>query len=544
MDLYVKILIAIAVPFLGLAAWSIYRFFSVQKKLEKQEIITLSDDTLYLLARKIAKKYSEGLNLIAALDLMVEVLKDSVSFTSASFLIPIEEGSSDYVFREFLSYEVSEDFVNLDKECLKNYIKENTGVEVKNISRQVEGGPINSKSSVKALSRVVYPVEAGSLRGVFCLTSRKRNQFSSQLERDLKNLLLICSEYFTLIWEVAKREHGKFKAMVDSMREGVFMVDENYRFLVANPALKRMLSLRSADGVNIVRISNFFGVHLSIEDVISEIFALGKIKTVEDLQMGDKYYGLVAIPVIVRNSVVGVVCLLEDQTKDHELDQMRRDFSAMIIHELRAPLSVIRGTSDFLIKEMNNIEDAQRESFIKQILVSSDTLLSLVNNLLDSAKIESGKIELFKEDVNLNDLVESSVENYILSASQKNIKLETDLDSSLPTLNLDPSKMTQVLNNLISNGLKYTPGGGRVSVGTSLEGGVAKLFVVDTGRGVADENKEGVFDKYKRMEKDDATKGTGLGLTISQGIVNAHGGKIWVEDNEPNGSRFIVELPV
>ena len=190
------------------------------------------------------------------------------------------------------------------------------------------------------------------------------------------------------------------------------------------------------------------------------------------------------------------------------------------------------------------MEEAQRKSFIQQILTSSDTLLSLVNNLLDSAKIESGKIELFNEDLDLNDLVKSSVESYVLSATQKNINLEMDLDSSLPTLNLDSSKMTQVLNNLISNGLKYTPEGGNVSVHTSFSGEVVRLVVADTGRGVADENKDSIFDKYKRMKKDDATKGTGLGLTISQGIVNAHGGKIWVEDNEPNGSRFIVELPV
>ena len=484
-----KILLVIAVPFLGLAVWSVYRFLGVQRKLEKQELITLSDDTLYLLARKIAKKYSEDLNLITALDLMVETLKDSVSFTSASFLIPVDEGSSDYVFREFLSYEVSEDFVNLDKDCLENYVKENLGVEVENISRQVEGGPINSASSVKALSRVVYPIEAGSVKGVFCLTSRKRNQFSAQLEKDLKNLSLLCSEYFTLIWEVAKREHGKFKAMVDSMRDGVFMVDENYRFLIANPALKRMLSLRSTEGANIVRVSNFFGVHLSIEDVISEVFALGKIKTIEDLHIDGKYYGLVAIPVTVRKNVVGVVCLLEDQTKDHELDQMHRDFSAMIIHELRAPLSVIRGTSDFLVKETASIKEDQRENFIQQIRVSSDTLLSLVNNLLDSAKIESGKIELFRENVNLNDLVKSSVESYTPSAKQKNIGLAMDLDASFPTLNLDSSKMNQVLSNLISNGLKYTPEGGSVSVGTSLGDGVARLFVADTGRGIADENK-------------------------------------------------------
>ena len=351
--------------------------------------------------------------------------------------------------------------------------------------------------------------------------------------------------YFTLLADVAQKERRKFKSMIDSMRDAVFMVDEDYKFLIANPAIKEMLGLHEAETVNIVRVSSFFSTRLSIEDVISEVFALGKIKVVDDLPINDRYYFLTAIPVKVRESVVGVVCLIQDQTSEKELEKMRRDFSAMIIHELRSPLSVIRGTSDFLMKESKSLDEPQKESFLSQIKDSSDRLLKLVNDLLDSAKIESGNVELFKSEVDVNALVTEVVDYYAKSADQKKIRLLANVDKSLLPMQADSDKIRQVLNNLISNGLKYTEEGGEVVVSTKKEDGSMRILISDTGRGIEESHKELIFQKYKQVEYAKNTeKSTGLGLAISKGIVEAHDGKIWVEENLPKGSVFIVELPL
>ncbi|HDQ88755.1 MAG TPA: PAS domain S-box protein, partial [candidate division WWE3 bacterium] len=382
-------------------------------------------------------------------------------------------------------------------------------------------------------------------KGAVSLSSRKSGHFSGSLEKDLKSLFELCSMYFTLLADVAQKERRKFKSMIDSMRDAVFMVDEDYKFLIANPAIKEMLGLHEAETVNIVRVSSFFSTRLSIEDVISEVFALGKIKVVDDLPINDRYYFLTAIPVKVRESVVGVVCLIQDQTSEKELEKMRRDFSAMIIHELRSPLSVIRGTSDFLMKESKSLDEPQKESFLSQIKDSSDRLLKLVNDLLDSAKIESGNVELFKSEVDVNALVTEVVDYYAKSADQKKIRLLANVDKSLLPMQADSDKIRQVLNNLISNGLKYTEEGGEVVVSTKKEDGSMRILISDTGRGIEESHKDLIFQKYKQVEYAKNTeKSTGLGLAISKGIVEAHDGKIWVEENLPKGSVFIVELPL
>lgn len=545
MDLYIKLLIGISIPFAFLTLFTVFRLLKTRRNLQKVSRVTIPPETSHDIVLKTCQEYAVSLDMEDSLSRLLEYLKGSVSVSAISFLIPTSEGSSDYIFKSHLLYEVAEAFVNSDLSALREYAEKNLGASVQNIDRRVDGGPLNSSSTVKALSRVIFPIEAGDFKGAISLSSRRSGHFSGLLEKDLQSLFSLCSTYFTLLSDVAQKEHRKFKSMVDSMRDGVFMVDEEYRFLIVNPAIKEMLGLHEAETVNIVRVSSFFSTRFSVEDVISEVFALGKIKIVDNILLNDQYYHLSAIPVKVRDSITGVVCLVHNDTPEKELEKMKRDFSAMIIHELRSPLSVIRGTSDFLLKEEKNLDIAQKESFLAQIKDSSDRLLKLVNDLLDSAKIESGNIELFKSEVDLNKLTSEVVDYYAKSAEQKKIALSVDLAKDMPTLQADADKLRQVLNNLISNGLKYTDEGGEVRVSTKKEDSSLRLLVADTGKGIEDVNKELIFQKYKQMEYAKTTeKRTGLGLAISKGIVDAHNGKIWVENNAPKGSVFIVELPL
>lgn len=551
MDLWLKILLVILVPFSIVVVSAVYKLLTMHKDLEEKEELVLSKEFICDLIFKLNKQYSEELDLRESLDFLVSQLIDSVSITSISFLIPVMERSTDYVFKTHVVYEVSERFVQSDLESLRDYVKNKLNSEITNIERNIEGGPLNSSSEAHALSRLIFPLEIGGVKGALCISSRKENHFSDSLKSSFEYLVDALSESLGMIWEVALRERRKFKAMVDSMRDGVFMVDEEYNFLIINPALREFLGLHPSGALNIVKVSSFFAPYFSFEDVISEVFIMGEVKNIDihaqssgDSDSSDKYYNFVAIPVKRDNVVVGVVCLLEDRTHAKELEQLRRDFSAMIIHELRSPLSVIRGTSDFILKEDANLEASQRQEFLEQIKGSSSTLLSLVNNLLDSAKIESGQIELFKQPTDVNNLVKSAAKFYETSFSQKNVSLKLDLASSIPEMEVDPEKVRQVLDNLLSNALKYTPEGGEVTAITDIHKGNLRIYIEDTGRGVKDNLKEGIFDKYKRMEGSNSSeKGTGLGLTISKGIVEAHEGKIWVEDNKPQGSRFILELP-
>jgi len=545
MDFYLRLLLIISVPFSFLVVFTVYRMLKMRKNLGTVSKVSIPPEVIHDIVLKTCKEYSIDLDLEDSLSRLIEYIKGSISVSAISFLIPSYPGSSDYIFKSHLLYEVSESFVNGELSFLREYAEKNFGASIQNIERRVEGGPLNSSSTAKALSREAYKIEVGSLLGVVAVTSRKSGHFSDALKKDLTSLFDLCSTYFSLLSDVAEKEHRKFKSMVDSMRDGVFMVDEEYRFLIANPSIKAMMGLHEAETVNIVRVASFFSVHLSIEDVVSEVFALGKIKFIGDLKINNKYYTLTAIPVKVRSQVIGVVCLVQDETSDKELEKMKRDFSAMIIHELRSPLSVIRGTSDFLLKESSKIEEPQKEKFILQIKESSDRLLKIVGDLLDSTKIESGDIELFKSSVDINSLINETVSFYQNSANLSGLSLSANLDASLEPVTVDPDKIRQVLNNLISNGLKYTEAGGKVVVSSKKEGSLLRVSVSDTGKGVEDSHKELIFEKYKQVEYAKTTeRSTGLGLAISKGIVEAHGGRIWVENNTPKGSIFIFELPL
>lgn len=544
MDLYIKLIIGISIPFACLVAFTVYRLFSVRKSINSVSRVSIPSEVAYDMVLKTCAEFSNDLDLEKALAKLVEYLKTSVSVSAISFLIPASEGSSDYLFKTTLLYEVSESFVTSDLSALREFVEKDLGATAQKIDRKVEGGPLNSASTVKALSRAIFPIEVGPNKGAICLSSRKSGHFTSVLQNDLKSLFDLCSTYFSLLSETAQREREKFKSMVDSMRDGVFMVDEEYKFLVANPTLKTMLGLHEAETVNIVRVSSFFSTILSVEDVVSEVFALGRIKVVNNIYLDDKYFSLTAIPVKTKDTVTSVVCLLRDETSEKELQKMRQDFSAMIIHELRSPLSVIRGTSDFMLKESKNIDPAQKESFLLQIKDSSERLLKLVGDLLDSAKIESGNIELFKSSVSVNSLIEEVVAYYSQTVFQKNLGLKTELDPSIPEIQADKDKLRQVLNNLISNAIKYTEEG-EILVRSKKIGDHLQIAVADTGKGIEDIHKGMIFQKYKQIEySPTAGRSTGLGLAISKGIVDAHKGRIWVEDNSPRGSVFVVELPL
>ena len=232
---------------------------------------------------------------------------------------------------------------------------------------------------------------------------------------------------------------------------------------------------------------------------------------------------------------------------DRGEEQRKRDeFSAVMVHELRAPLSVVKGSADVLLEDRKDLPDNQISELLNQIKTSSSGLLNLVNALLDIATIESGKVELFKEPHKLNELLDETYQYYFDLAKERGVNIITSLDDRLGEVGFDRSKIKQVLDNLLSNAVKYTEPGDTVFLSSRLDKGVVIVEVADTGKGITDDAKEKLFNKFVRAQehKGAKEKGTGLGLVITKGIVEAHGGKIWVEDNSPKGAKFIFTLPV
>lgn len=226
------------------------------------------------------------------------------------------------------------------------------------------------------------------------------------------------------------------------------------------------------------------------------------------------------------------------------LSQLRNDFMAMMIHELRSPLSIIKGSANMLANEGDKLEATQKIGILKQVEDSAGDLLNIVNDLLDVSKIEAGKIELFKHPVNLVPLLKVEVEKYRQLSSKKNLLLNIQVPSDVIEVSCDPDKVKHVMANLLSNAIKFTQEGEiRVELRDFHE--YVEVTVSDTGIGVPNDLKEKIFDKFVQARSMPVSreKGTGLGLVITKGIVEAHGGKVWVADNYPRGTKMIFTLP-
>jgi signal transduction histidine kinase len=242
---------------------------------------------------------------------------------------------------------------------------------------------------------------------------------------------------------------------------------------------------------------------------------------------------------------------LYEQTKTQamELDKankLQADFTAMIAHDLRSPLTSIMGAAEMMDGGLLGPVNEEQKKWLCKIQATGRKLVDLVSDFLDLAKIEAGHIGLVKEDMELEQLISSTLESYLPLAQEKGIALR-NLTPSLPTIHADPRRLDQVLCNLLGNAIKFTNHGGSVEVGACLgEGSEVRVHVKDSGVGIPKEEIAGLFQKYRQATSGKAygKKGTGLGLVISKMIVEAHGGTISVESEESRGTAFFFTLPV
>jgi signal transduction histidine kinase len=220
---------------------------------------------------------------------------------------------------------------------------------------------------------------------------------------------------------------------------------------------------------------------------------------------------------------------------------VKNEFLALVSHELRTPLTSIRGYTELLAEE--KLSDAQRE-FLAVISRSSTRLLSLIEDLLVMTQIQSGGLSLKLGEVILDDLVANSTESAEPFAASKQIALSIESEADLATEG-DTVRLGQALDNLVSNAIKYTPSGGRVSITTASKGEIATITVSDTGIGIPRDEQAQIFDRFFRTSNAQTSgiQGTGLGLAITRGIVEAHGGTIAFDSDEGKGTTFRITLP-
>jgi PAS domain S-box-containing protein len=228
-----------------------------------------------------------------------------------------------------------------------------------------------------------------------------------------------------------------------------------------------------------------------------------------------------------------------------ELDRLKDEFVALVSHELRTPLTSIRGYLELIREGKGGAITEKQEHFLEVMNRNSERLLRLVSDLLFVAQAESGKVALELESLDLAEVAKESIDATRPLAAKRTIALNFAAADELP-LSADRARLVQLLDNLLSNALKFTPEGGRVDVTLSAQNGHAVLEVADSGIGIPRAEQDRLFERFYRASTAtaQAVPGTGLGLAIAKAIVDAHGGNIEVESDEGSGSLFRVELPV
>jgi two-component system, OmpR family, phosphate regulon sensor histidine kinase PhoR len=354
-------------------------------------------------------------------------------------------------------------------------------------------------------------------------------------------------------------ERNRSSAILRSMVEGVAVVDAQERIVFSNRAFSEILNLDAAaiEGrpvIEVVRNSGLLGLirrALNGEEGLQTDIAMGIVQ--------QRTFAITATPVQALETSVtstfvappvpekpsGAVVVLHDVTELRRLERVRQDFVANVSHEFKTPLTAIQGFAETLLAGAMEDSHSNRR-FLEIIRDHAVRLARLTNDLLKLARIEAGKLEVEFFPVQLMEVIERSAETTLLKASRKQIALEVDVAPDLPMVRGDASLLRDVLQNLIDNAIQYTSERGRIQVSACVVAREVVVCVADTGIGIPLVDQERIFERFYRVDaaRSREAGGTGLGLSIAKHIVEAHGGRLWVESEVGHGSKFFFSVPL
>ena len=289
-----------------------------------------------------------------------------------------------------------------------------------------------------------------------------------------------------------------------------------------------------------------------VEFVFSQCQNGGKVQTVEELVLSvpeGRSSSVLANASPVRMSdgkAISLVVTMQDMKPLEELNKLRVGFLAMVSHELRAPLTSIKGSAVTLQESLDTLDPAETAQFARLIEMQADRMRDLISELLDIARIESGSLSVAPEPTDVIVLIDEARSTFLSGEERDTLSIE--LATNLPWVMADRRRVVQVLDNLLTNAAKYSHEPSEIRVSASLDGGHVAISVADQGRGVPTERIPNLFRKFARIEGDQGemeVAGSGLGLAICKGIVEAHGGRIWAESAGLGlGTQFTFTLPV
>ena len=348
--------------------------------------------------------------------------------------------------------------------------------------------------------------------------------------------------------ESTESERQRLDSVLRHMSDGVIATDRRGRIVIMNTAALDILNLKSEKVIGIPLLEI-----LPLEERVTfrELLETQQERLIHLEEDGEDSMIQCEFSVIQRESgfISGLVCVLTDVTEQQKIERERRNFVSNVSHELRTPLTSIKSYTEALVDgAWENKEIAP--GFLNVIETETDRMMRMITDLLNLSRMDQNRFGLEKEFINMNELVVHIVNRFemVLQSEpyrDKNYRILMDITQRDLWVELDQDKITQVLDNIINNAIKYSPDGGRIIVRLMETHTDIIVSVSDEGLGIARKDIPHLFDRFYRVDKarSRAMGGSGLGLAIAQEVVQLHGGKIWVNSIENKGSTFFVSLP-
>jgi two-component system, OmpR family, phosphate regulon sensor histidine kinase PhoR len=336
---------------------------------------------------------------------------------------------------------------------------------------------------------------------------------------------------------VVDAERARLAAVLDRMTDGVLIADSGGQIQFANPAVEHLFETNQAVGRRVVEVLR---QHQLVEAWLrSRETGEAQEESVE-LPTLRRFLQLIVLP---DRQTGGSLLLVQDLTRVRRLETVRRDFISNVSHELRTPLASLKALTETL--RDGALEDPKAAPrFLGRIETEVDALTQMATELLELSRIESGQVPLQRKAVPAASLLLSAAERMRAQAERAGLVLRLDPAQDMTEVSADPPRLEQVLVNLIHNAVKFTPPGGEVILAAQTESEFVRFSVRDTGVGIPAEDLERIFERFYKADRARSGGGTGLGLSISRHLVEAHGGRIWAESTEGEGSTFYFTIPV
>ncbi len=499
--------------------------------------------------QEIDDHIGHSLNIQKIADIITTSLGDLIKYSSVAYAV-FDDGEK-IIFKIRLREALGEDYISSVKKTMLSSLTALTDKPLYKYSLEetVSGAVASGMDTKKPAAFFNVPLYVNDVPvGLINVASTVPGMYNSVEDVSaLYSLAEQASTSLSRLRKVLEAEKSKLEIMVESLSSGVFYVDSEKALIVVNKAARDLLGLSVKKKVKELDILNAFPKSLNINEKIDEAIKLERDLVLPEVFANNKFMRVVLSAVKSNSQVLGVAVVLQDMSDEKLLERMREDFTSMVVHDLRAPLSVMYGVADILAKRSSDLSQSKTAELIGEIKESSRDMINIVNNLLDVAKIEAGKFTVKKEPLDIVSLIRERVRFFKTLADKESLYIKFNSRNAEIIVPIDKEGIGRVLSNLLSNGIKYTKEGGiTISALKDDKKNLVKVGVSDTGCGITKEQKKSLFSKFEQMQRsvDSAQKSTGLGLVIAKGIVEAHGGNIWVESDGKTGSTFYFTLPL